>query len=336
MKRLYLILAMVIIGASGFLGGLMNVEMVEAQSLLQVSPVNDYVIVAVGQETLLPYKLVNISEREIEVRMEACSFEPDDLYGQPLLIDELEFPWIELAEASSGAIKLRAGEEREVMVRLNPPAGTAEKEYPLTLLFNFTQEALTNNVSQVNLQMGSNLIVAIGNPDDYGVNLAISPLELSIVNDTFSENKFQLLAQNLGGYGSLINGVISIKDFSGAELWSWETYPDLILGQSERLVRGKVENEAGQISLTDEFVLPNNLLGIFNISFALNGETEAVWEQTIYFLPVYIAIIVGGVIIVALVIIVIAKQGKRKAKHDKLSEEMDLRKAQRDYFETKK
>lgn len=339
-QKLFLISIISLFGWLIFYGQPTAVE----AATMQVTPINTYLTLSGGDTTFVPYQLINNSNQEVAVTISALSFQAGDLNGQPQLLDVLDFPYFSLYEATSASaavteLIIPAQSGQNVFLKLEPPVGIAEREYPLTIFFNFVDPNSLTEDTQFQVQLGSNLIIAIGDP-----NLDLSQLSLTPtqswpkVIDSFFAPSFVVQVENAGAYSTLITGEVTLSRPNGTVVKSWELYPDLILGYSTRLARGKAELDAnGNPALITDFQLPFGLLGQYQLTVNLTSghpaATEGItWQVNFFAIPYYL---IFTLVLVVLIWLIWRAQRKRRQTLPNLTEKIDTMKTQKETFTQK-
>ena len=334
----------ILLATSGvFLGGLLlllNSSLALATDLL-VSPANSYIQVDGGEERWLDYELKNDSQQNLAISLDAVSFIPDEDYGQPILQPELLFPYFSLHESSSEAtlsVILPANSQKKVQIRVAPPLGIEKKEYPTTLFFVAEPEIKSESSNtQVSFRLGSNLIVQTDKSNLDKSQLTLEAPKLGGMVDSFVLPKQQVKIVNQGASGTLIQGQLRLRRKSGELVQSWDFYPDLVLGKSSRLARGKTEPDGnGNVSLITEFKLPKPLIGEYvlegEVTSAFPGTTQTPTSFQLEFLalPYWLLLIVLGIIVLIVMMTVMSRKSAAKKNLQRRSAKM---KAQKSYFD---
>ena len=311
----------------------------QAQALgLTVAPMNNYVRVNGGETLLLPYVLQNGMSEEMSVTLQTQSFAPDE-NGLPALSTENEFPYLTLVEATiSGKVTIPTGEKRTVQVAVATPLGVREKEYPLTLLFNWQGAASPNLTagSQITTQLGSNLVVLVGESRADQSRISLIEPDFSAYQETWQPQPLVLQARNESAFGTLVSGKVVLTDGQGKVVLEREIYPDLILGGSERRLRLK-EVTDGETTLVSEWQWPPPLLGRYTLEIYLGNALRAsaatvpVWSATFYALPYSLSALVLSLLVLGILVKVVYNKKKPKD-YRKLEEKVALMEQQKEFF----
>ncbi len=322
--------------------GLIFNSRLQAQNLT-VSPINTQIQVSGGEEKFLEYTLTNESQASLIINLEARSFQPDDLYGQPLILANNDFPYLSLIEnnrEASAGVKLLPKSSKKIQVKFAPPLGVAEKEFPLTLFFVASPEK-TPRETEINFKIGSNVIIRTDKSNLDKSQLEIEEVLFPLIVDSFVPQKKQIKINNLGNTSTLIKGGAVLKRKSGTVIKSWEFHPDLVLGESSRLARGKnVVDVVGNIALLSEFEFPLPLIGEYILEVqAYSGYALAdvvrpkIYNYSFIALPYWLMLVVSIVLLLILLISYIIKGGKNTQSKKELREKVDAMKAQKDFFD---
>ena len=307
---------------------------------LTVSPAQNYIQIDGGEEQILDYILSNEDVDDLQVSLSAMSFATGDLDGKPILSARLDFPYLSLLSAGEtvDTITLAAGSSQTVQVKVAPPLGTPVKEYPLVLLFEARVATPDDQVgSGVGMQVGSNLIVRLdhSNEDKSDLSIALVDNWHGLV-DTFGRTSQQVLVRNRGSFGTLINGEVTLRR-GQQEVAHWDFYPDLVLGESERLARvsdGSIDGN-GNISLSSSLDLPPFLLGHYTLEarvHSIKASRDMGSTVTVSFiaLPYWLLTLL---VVIAVLVIITAKVSRPKTKKQQLQKRLAQMKRQKEFFE---
>lgn len=251
---------------------------------ISLSPASAYVQVDGGESKFVSYQLENQSEQTLNVTLQVESFAPDGKTGEPQLLGRLDYPGeIHLHEvAATGSatrsINLLPKSKKTVYVLISPPLGIPEQEYPLTLLFHFRDLVARPGTSEVQLILGSNLIVSSAKSNHYQNQLYFQNPPLAYWHDSFFFRRpLEIKVINGGNFSALIAGELSLKTITGELVESWQLHPDLVLGKSSRLARERI-SDIGSTNLTPNyFLLPKFLFG----EYILEGTLVSGYQQSV-------------------------------------------------------
>lgn len=322
--------------------GLIFNSQLQAQNLT-VSPINTQIQVSGGEEKFLEYTLINESQAPLIINLEARSFQPDDLYGQPLILAQNDFPYLGLVEndrEASAGVKLLPTSSKKIKVKFAPPLGIAEKEFPLTLFFVASPEK-TPKETEINFKIGSNVIIRTDKSNLDKSQLEIDEVLFPLIVDSFVPQKKQIKINNLGQTSTLIKGGAVLKRKSGTVIKSWEFHPDLVLGESSRLARGKnTVDVVGNITLLSDFEFPLPLIGEYLLEvqvysgYALTNTVQPkIYTFSFVALPYWLVLIVSIALLIILIISYIIRGNKNTQSKKELEQKVDTMKVQKDFFD---
>jgi hypothetical protein len=253
LKKLASIIITLIVASSLTFSG--QIKLVQAQELpeqndqestaplsLAVSPPTSYLYVKPSDEIKHTITLKNTGTQTLEVKMQLTDFKPDGKTGRPLLssgtiFDKAVNPNLEFGQP----FQIKPQENRTVTLALDASKLAKEKEYPLSILFNaqsVRDETNQASFSQVSGTVVSNLIVFISNQEENQGELIIEKFKAPRIIDSFQPIHFSLLAKNKGLNAMPVQGRALVKNFLGQTINEFIFYPDQILADSTRQVRG--------------------------------------------------------------------------------------------------
>jgi len=269
MSKLRSIATLIIFVSLAFAGKILAASSLE----LAISPPVTYLSLKPGEKTQHQITLENKSDRELQITPSIADFEPNNINNQIILHEQSNFKYINITDENKSfgqAFLLPAHEQVIVTYELDIPQSALEKEYKLTLLFaaQVNQAEKIASASQVNIAVGSNLILLVSKSNQDEANLTITKISTWSIVDSLMPISFHILAENDGKNASSVRGQVKITSFSGQELANFDFYPDMILAQSSRYLRTK-----DFISEKFKFKKPF-ILGIYQIKSDLAGSSS--------------------------------------------------------------
>jgi hypothetical protein len=149
------------------------------------------------------------------------------------------------------------------------PEDAAEKEYPLTILFQNTPLQSNNDSSQSQLvgAIGSNVIVLISKDDQLAELINIDSIGLPFFVDSFKKVEIIPKIKNNHFAATSMAGSVVVKNMLDTEVAQFRIFPDTILGYSSRnarALRGDFEPDIEPEALPFAFK-PTFLLGLYRI-----------------------------------------------------------------------
>ncbi len=283
---------------------------------LSVSPPVTYLHVKPSGTLRHTVMITNTGSKTVRVTTNVTDFTSDGSSGQPILQPGRIFnkqvnPDLDFGEEFT----LSPQENRSVNLALDVSQLAAQQEYHLAILFNaqnIESAAIGNDQQQVGKTqvagtIASNLIVYISEDDVNQGQLVIKKLNTPSLIDSFGGVKFDILAANNGGNATPINGRATITNIFGQTINEYIFYPDYVLADSSRMVRGtrlnqNLLNEEGKLdpakvkSLTTQFhYRPPFMFGLYNLTINLGTQTR---NRYVVALPFSLIVLAGvGVLI---------------------------------------
>lgn len=305
---------------------------VSAAKGISISPVNYYLKVAAGVPQILPYTLTNETTQDLRVSLVVKSFFPDEK-GIPQLQTETDFPFLSLVEATmSGELILPAGTTKKMAVLIDTPLGIAEKEYPLAVLFVLQPKNVDTLTSQVKINLGSNLVILVGENNLDLSRLHIVEPQLPKVIDSWSLIKLRLQGKNLGQMGTLMTGKVVLRRKDGTIIKEEKIYPDLVLAQATREFRYKLMPDIqGKTVITSDWSWPGFLLGEYVLQVQLGKQN---WQTVLWFFPYWLLAALLGATGLVIGLKVLYNKNHPKAPRQ-LQEKINLMKKQEKFFQKK-
>lgn len=286
---------------------------------IAISPPTAYVHVKPGETLTHEVTLENKGSQDLELNMTMTRFSPDGLTGKPVL--NLKDS---LADAFGDNVKidqkftLKKGERRTIDFKIDIAASAQEKEHPLTLLFTAkpinTQPTSGGSSAQVSGIIGSNLIIFISPTDNDQGEIVIDQIDAPIFVDSFSKIPLTIIAKNIGLNATPTKGEAAIASWFNKQVAEYVFYPDMVLANSSRRVRGVSSEEAEefdidetadeqlqQLSYQFDYDSPF-LLGAYTISVTIGRDMQQVRVIALPFSLMIAAVIAGGIYIVVKIV----------------------------------
>lgn len=267
-----------------------------------VSPATAYLKILPGNRETHTITIVSQSSQVLEITPKIVDFRPDGRTGQPILSDTTNFPYLVDGTSRFPPIILQPKERAQLTLAFNPPPGSPDKEYPMTVIFTARPASTgitTDSASDISGAVASNIIVLISKEQEPSPQVSIKDFGTFRLVDSFGMISLKPIAENESFAAIVASGSASIKNWQGKPLAEFPLYPDSILGLSTRELRSFIiENTPGNeaepqlVPKPFQFDKPF-LFGIYRIGLVLNTE-EA--EITLVALPfsIIFAILVGA------------------------------------------
>ncbi|HQM15785.1 MAG TPA: hypothetical protein PLM16_01100 [Candidatus Woesebacteria bacterium] len=284
-----------------------------ASLALSVNPPVAYV--AVKPSDYLKHTLVikNHGQESVEISVNITDFKADGKTGQPVLQPGKIFnrnanPDLQFGEP----FELAPNRTHSITLQIDVSEISPEKEYPLAILIN--ARTLPNvsapvdhlspaSRSSVSGTIVSNLIVYIGEKTDNQGQIELKSFHLPKLIDSFSGIQFELLAENKGSTADLIQGRATIQNVFRQKIAEYIFYPDFVLAQSSRLVRGtlfspeyldsdgELDPEKVETLFTQFRHRPPFMVGVYHVQVTLNNQEVS---QTVVALPFFLLVLTGA------------------------------------------
>lgn len=262
---------------------------------LSVHPPVAYVAVKPSEKLKHTLVVKNHGKEPLEISVNITDFKADGKTGQPVLqpgkiFNRTANPDLQFGES----FVLQPGKNHSISLQIDVNEVASEKEYPLAIMVNarslaFGEDANSNqdnSSSQVAGTVVSNLIVYIGESESNQGNLQLAELKLPLLVDSFAGIRFHLLAENTGNTATLIHGSATINNIFKQTIVEYIFYPDFVLANSTRMVRGTKLNsdmldaeglldpEKVDTLFTQFHYKPPFMIGLYKAHFVVGEQTQ--------------------------------------------------------------
>jgi len=227
-------------------------EKIRAQTLgLSLYPPLLEVMIKPGKAITQAYQIANQSKSDLIMTSKIIGFEPADELGNiqlknnsPLAISD----WFSFQNADLNLgdnFVLKAGQEQQVVLKIEVPEIALEDDYYLTLLFESQPELTLNQANSLNkIQIGGNLLLTVSETGEPPRKAEI--IEFKIKNnlfklgswqfiDSFANPLFSLRIKNIGRSLFKPMGTLTISGWTGQK-YILDLLPENILIDSIRQV----------------------------------------------------------------------------------------------------
>ncbi|MEX0896123.1 MAG: hypothetical protein WDZ94_04295 [Patescibacteria group bacterium] len=210
---------------------------------LGVSPPTAYLKIQPGLSAMHAVTLTNTSNRPVTVLPNLVSFTPDGVTGNPTLLDELHFPYIDLDRTELNPITVQPEQTYQFPIYITVASDAPEEEHYMTVLFQ--QQAAQNEAgaSSIGGVIGSNLIVLITNAETVTPQFAVADWQTARFFDSLGTVQVAPIVSNQSHAAQVASGSAKISGPFGATLAEYTVFPDIILGQSSRRLRWLLDSE---------------------------------------------------------------------------------------------
>lgn len=277
---------------------------------LSVSPPVSYLHVKPGEKLRHSLIVKNNGNRPLQISVNVTDFKADGKTGQPVLQPGKIFNREANPDLTFGEpFTLAPNRSHSINLQFDVADVIQDKEYPLAILVNAysVDNRIDNqgiNISQAKAAgtVVSNLVVYIGENEENQGHLEIAQLNLPKVVDSFGGIMFDILARNNGNTATLIQGRTIIKNIFKQTISEYIFYPDFVLADSTRMVRGvefspEILDADGLLdpekanNLSTQFLYkPPFMIGIYHLHFQL-GQQQS--NQAVIAFPFSFLIVIG-------------------------------------------
>jgi len=290
--------------ASAFLASVVSAQtnQVNPGMTITVSPATSYLKIQPGNKATHLITITSQSNQVLEITPKIVDFRPDGRTGQPILSDTTNFPYLVDGTNHFPPIVLQPKERAQLTLAFDPPPGSPDKEYPMTVLFTArpaSSELAKDSASEISGAIASNIIVLVSRDQEPPPQVSIKDFGTFRLVDSFGLISLKPVAENESFAAIVASGSATISNWQGKPLAKFPLYPDSILGLSTRELRSFVientpgnESEPSLVPQPFKFDKPF-LFGIYRIGLVLNNTAG---EITLIALPfsVIVAILVGA------------------------------------------
>lgn len=270
-----------------------------------ITPPLTHVVIQPGKKALATVTLENQGMLDVELTPNFVDFVSNNESGEPILQDEMSFPYIFLQDQSVEMDKpflLENGSEKQLLFELNLPENTLEKEYHFTLVFQINPVndsfALGESTqTSVSGKITTNFIVTVTrSPQDQGI-IEMSSFEGPLFLDSLSAIQAKAFVKNVGRNTTVTQGDFKILNIFGKTVYQNEFSSQNILPNSIRELLGseQVIKDGQDYKIEKPFKWkPLFLLGPYKLVFTFHapGQEPQTFTHTVFALPVSLLIFV--------------------------------------------
>lgn len=256
-----------------------------AQNLsLSISPPLVEIMIKPGKTVTQAYKIRNDGEPVI-IKISLMEYRPGDLKASPDFQSE---NWIQIINndlSLNTPFLLNSSQEKQVILKINPPLSTPEEEYYRVLMFSTSPNPASQlSESGISQSLGSILLVSITRT---GEKLKAAQLTKSVIPkimDSFDPLKLDFDLQNTGKI--YIRPVGDINLIGQAGKANFKLLPKIVLpGHIQRLTTDNSKSDGQDLHT---LYIPGFYLGKYqvNIAFTLDDSKIKIEQsKTFYALP---------------------------------------------------
>lgn len=257
---------------------------------LTIFPPVGYLSVKPGESISHRVVLQHHGTIPLQVTPELVSFTTDGKTGAVQLGKPLKHSYIKIQNPDKQLgqpFLLKPKQSLELVLLIAPPAGAELGEQTLSLLL--TAQPNTRVVYDTGTQtsggVASNIVLAVQDDSENQGRIELDSFRLPKFIDSFGLIKFDILAKNTGRNALAVKGEISLSHFDNTELKRWFMFPDVVLANNSRLVRGtsqdptQLANEEVLEVVPLEYDSPF-LIGPYTLTATLVSETSSLDSST--------------------------------------------------------
>jgi hypothetical protein len=226
---------------------------------INISPPVSYLYLKPGAGVSAPIYLENQGRYTLSVQAQYVDFKPDQETGRIILQQKSDFPYLSIAgdkKKWGEEFIIRPGEDYTLPVTVALPADFPQGEYYLSVLFNVEQMLLSNYESGADTILSglvaSHLVIAVNLDEADRSQVVIKEFKLPKIVDSLMRIDFQILAKNIGLNAGPIRGKLTVSHWPSPKEQVYEFYPDMVLADSQRVVRGMTEEKLHELEILTE------------------------------------------------------------------------------------
>lgn len=272
---------------------------IRAQSLsLSISPPLLEVLIKPGKTITQVYKIRNNGESAVitprlqEYTSEGVKYDPEFAADSWITLQNQDI-------AFNKPFLLNPNEERQIILKINPPKNTAEKDYYRVLIFSTTPNpALANTQASVSQSLGSILIVNVTTSGLTQKGAQITSFDLPLIIDSFSPLRADIFLQNTGK--TYLRPVGEIKLTGPIAHGAYKINPKVFLAGEKKLLTLESSSNPPDSTL----LLPGFYLGKYQLALNLTldeGSSIISQEKIFYAFPWKLTLIIFLIISVKLI-----------------------------------
>lgn len=267
---------------------ILKITPVAAQSLsLSISPPLLEVLIRPGKTITQVYKIHNNGDSTV-VTLRILEYYSDGLKYNSDFVPE---NWISLQNldiAFNKPFLLGANEERQIILKVNPPQEIAEKDYYRVLLFSTTPNpSIDNSETRLSQNLGSILLVNVTNSGIKTKAGQITSFKLPLIIDSFTALSTDITLQNSGK--TYFRPLGEVKLTGPFAKGSFKINPNVYLAGENKLLITEANNLNHTLNLSGFY------LGKYQVSVDLTLDDSKVkisQTRTTYALPWKLSLII--------------------------------------------
>ncbi|MBU2542946.1 hypothetical protein KJ707_00035 [Patescibacteria group bacterium] len=254
---------------------------------LTVFPPTVYLTIKPGSSMTHRILLKYDGKIAVKINPELVDFATDGLTGLPILQKPSKLGYIKLQNPDKQLgtpFLLKPNSQVELILKIDPPLHAKRAEYPLTLLLTAVPDTTVifdGSSAQTSGAVASNVILSVQDDYDNQGELEIDHLKLPKIIDSFASIKFSTLVKNTGRNAVAVGGKIQLRHgWSGKELKKWFIYPDVVLAENTRQLRGLLQDPDAlepnqEITFEELSYKPPFLIGPYEVIVDVGSANQA-------------------------------------------------------------
>jgi len=225
---------------------------------LDISPPVSYLYVKPGAGISVPITLSNNGRYSLKVVPQLVDFHPESQTGRVILEQKTDFKQLSIAgnqDLWGQESIIKPGEEKVLPLVITIPSDFTQGEYHLSLLIE-AKQLLFSEASQSSSQLSgivaSHLVILVSLDEEDRSQVEVAEFKVPKFIDSFFSINAQIRAKNIGLNAGPVTGKLEISHWPSTQIKTYELYPDMVLANSERLVRGMSESALAELKLLDQ------------------------------------------------------------------------------------
>lgn len=235
---------------------------------VNINPPVSYLYIKPGAGIGAPINLENQGRYTIRVTPQLVDFRTHKQTGQIILEQTSDFKHLSIAgnqDLWGEEFIIKPGESYTLPLTIAVPADFPQEEYHLSVLFNVEQMLFSDYEKSSNTILSgivaSHLVVMVSSDEADRSQIVIKDFQLPKIADSLMGINFKIWVKNIGLNAGPIRGKLSVSHWPSPEKQVYEFYPDMVLADSQRQVRGMSEGNLArlqELSEQEEIISANN------------------------------------------------------------------------------
>jgi hypothetical protein len=226
---------------------------------LKVYPPVSYLSVKPGAAITQQIELVNNGQFTLQVTPQIVDFHSDNKDGAVILEQKATNNYINIeGEADNWGefFTLRPTEKKQINLLISVPSSAKQEEIHASILFQAEQQIYEGQEkagqSLISGIVASNVILAISTDGEDRGELTIENFSLPRFVDSFMGISFSAKVKNIGFNAKPVEGYFKISHWPETETEIYQLYPDMVLADSQRVVRAMSEEDLDELELLEK------------------------------------------------------------------------------------